>query len=37
MKHYGVAEAELLPGAEVGNPEKTGEALFQDNGKTLTW
>ncbi|WP_373504505.1 DsrE family protein [Aestuariivirga sp.] len=37
MKHYGVSEADLLPGAEVGNPEKTGEALFQDNGKTLTW
>jgi sulfur relay (sulfurtransferase) complex TusBCD TusD component (DsrE family) len=37
MKHYGVAEVDLLPGVQVGNPEKTGEALFQDNGKTLTW
>lgn len=37
MKHYGVAEGDLIPGAEVGNPEKTGAALFRDNGKTLTW
>lgn len=37
MKHYGVAEGDLLPGAQVGNPEKTGAALFRDNGKTLTW
>lgn len=37
MKHYGVAESDLIPGAEVGNPEKTGAALFRDNGKTLTW
>lgn len=37
MKHYGVADADLLPGAEVGSPEKTGAALFQDDAKTLTW
>lgn len=37
MKHYGVVEGDLLSGAEVGNPENTGEALFMDNGKTLTW
>lgn len=37
MKHYGVVEADLLPGAQVGNPDKTGAALFKDNGKTLTW
>lgn len=37
MKHYGVAEGDLLPGLKVGNPELTGEALFRDNGKTLTW
>lgn len=37
MKHYGVKEDDLLPGLKVGNPELTGEALFRDNGKTLTW
>jgi sulfur relay (sulfurtransferase) complex TusBCD TusD component (DsrE family) len=37
MKHYGVKEADLLPGIKVGNPELTGGALFKDNTKTLTW
>jgi predicted peroxiredoxin len=37
MKHYGVTEADLLPGLKVGNPELTGGALFQDGTKTLTW
>jgi sulfur relay (sulfurtransferase) complex TusBCD TusD component (DsrE family) len=37
MKHYGVNEAELLPGLNVGNPEITGGALFKDHTKTLTW
>lgn len=37
MKHYGVKEADLLPGLKVGNPELTGAALFKDHGKTLTW
>ncbi len=37
MKHYGVAEADLLPGLKVGSPELTGGLLFQDNGKTLSW
>ncbi len=37
MKHYGVSQADLLPGIKVGNPDLTGEALFRDNGKTLTW
>ncbi len=37
MKHYGVNEADLLPGLKIGNPELTGSALFQDNAKTLTW
>lgn len=37
MKHYGVKEAEVLPGIKVGNPELTGNALFRDNTKTLTW
>ena len=37
MKKYGVKEADLLPGIQVGSPELTGAALFKDNGKTLTW
>jgi sulfur relay (sulfurtransferase) complex TusBCD TusD component (DsrE family) len=37
MKHYGVKEADLLPGLKVGNPELTGGALFKDDTKTLTW
>jgi len=37
MKHYGVKDTELVPGLKVGNPELTGNALFQDNTKTLTW
>jgi predicted peroxiredoxin len=37
MKHYGVNEADLLPGLKVGNPELTGNALFADNTKTMTW
>lgn len=36
-KHYGVAEADFLPGLKLGNPELTGSALFTDNTKTLTW
>lgn len=37
MKHYGVAEADLLPGLKVGHAELTGGQLFRDNTKTLTW
>lgn len=37
MKHYGVTEADLLAGLKVSNPDAIGAALFQPNGKTLTW
>ena len=37
MKHYGVRDADLVPGIKVGNPGLTGGALFKDNTKTLTW
>lgn len=37
MKHYGVAESDLLPGIKVGSPEATGAALFKDGAKSLTW
>jgi sulfur relay (sulfurtransferase) complex TusBCD TusD component (DsrE family) len=36
-KKYGVGEKELVPGAKISNPDLTGEALFQDGGKTLSW
>ncbi|MEB8385791.1 DsrE family protein [Rhodobacteraceae bacterium KMM 6894] len=37
MKHYGVAENDLLDGLKVGNPDLTGTHLFQGNVVTLTW
>ncbi|WP_295385178.1 DsrE family protein [uncultured Thiodictyon sp.] len=37
MKHYGVNDADLLPGLSVGHPDLTGAALFQDGTKTLSW
>jgi len=37
MKHYGLKEADLLPGVKVGNPELTGGLLFKDNTQTMTW
>ena len=37
MEHYGVKEADLIPGIQIGNPEIVGGALFKDDTKTLTW
>lgn len=37
MQHYGVKEADLLPGIKVGKPELTGAALFKDDTRTLSW
>jgi sulfur relay (sulfurtransferase) complex TusBCD TusD component (DsrE family) len=37
MQHYGVNEADLLPGILVSNPDAIGKALFQPNTRTLTW
>jgi sulfur relay (sulfurtransferase) complex TusBCD TusD component (DsrE family) len=37
MRHYGVQEADLPEGLTVGNPERTGNALFKANTQTLTW
>lgn len=37
MKQYGVAEADLLPGLKVSNPELIGSLLFKDNTKTMSW
>ena len=37
MAHYGVKEADLLPGIKIGSPEIVGGALFKDNTKTISW
>lgn len=37
LKHYGIKDTDLLAGIKVGNPDLTGDALFKDNTKTLTW
>lgn len=37
MKHYGVKDGDLLPGLKIGNPELTGNALFEPNARSLTW
>ncbi len=37
MKYYGVKEADLLPGIKVGGSDLTGEALFKDNTKSISW
>jgi sulfur relay (sulfurtransferase) complex TusBCD TusD component (DsrE family) len=37
MKHYGIGEATLIKGVQIGNPELTGGALFRHDTKTLTW
>ena len=37
MQHYGVTEADLLEGLNVGNPTLTGGALFAPDTRTLTW
>lgn len=37
MKHYGVAETDLLPGLKLSNADLTGGQLFKDNTKALTW
>ena len=37
MRHYGVQESDLLPGIQVGNPELTGNTLFKDGTKTMSW
>jgi predicted peroxiredoxin len=37
LKHYGIAEADLLPGAKISNPDLVEAALFKDNTKALSW
>lgn len=37
MKQFGIKEPDLLPGFKVGNPELTGDSLFKDDTKTISW
>lgn len=37
MKHYGVADSDLIDGAKIGNPELTSSLLFKDDTQTLSW
>lgn len=37
MHHYGVKDDEMLKGVKLGTPELTGDALFKDNTKSMTW
>jgi sulfur relay (sulfurtransferase) complex TusBCD TusD component (DsrE family) len=37
MHHHGVKDNEMLKGVKLGTPEMTGDALFKDNTKTMTW
>ena len=37
MKFYKVAEADLVQGVKVGNPELTQGALFAPSSRTLSW
>lgn len=37
LKNAGYTEADLLPGIKLGGPQVTGEALFKDGTKTMSW
>lgn len=37
IKHYGVAETDLLEGIKVGNPKMMSDVLFKDDTQSLTW
>ena len=37
LKQAGYAEADLLPGVKIGGPKITGDALFKDGTKTMSW
>lgn len=37
MAHYGVEEADLIDGVQIGNPDLTEGFLFKDGTQTLTW
>jgi sulfur relay (sulfurtransferase) complex TusBCD TusD component (DsrE family) len=37
MKHYGIEEADLIEGVQIGNPDLTESFLFKEGTQTLTW
>lgn len=37
LKQAGFSEADLLTGVKVGGPKITGDALFKDGTKTMSW
>jgi sulfur relay (sulfurtransferase) complex TusBCD TusD component (DsrE family) len=37
MAHFGVQEADLLPGVKVSNTALSGAALFREHTRTLSW
>jgi intracellular sulfur oxidation DsrE/DsrF family protein len=37
LKQFDIEASDLLPGYKLGNPQLTGEALFKDDTKTLSW
>lgn len=37
LKQAGYTEADLLPGVKIGSPQLTGDALFKDGTKTMSW
>lgn len=37
LKHYGFGSNDVLPGIKMGSPKVTGDALFRDGTKTMTW
>jgi sulfur relay (sulfurtransferase) complex TusBCD TusD component (DsrE family) len=37
LKQAGFTEADLMNGVKMGGPKMTGEALFRDGTKTMSW
>lgn len=37
LKNAGFTEADLIPGVKLGSPKVTGDALFKDGTKTMSW
>ena len=37
LKQAGFSEADLITGIKIGSPKVTGDALFKDGTKTMSW
>ena len=37
MAHYGVKQDALIKGAQLSTPELSGQALFKENSRSLSW